>query len=234
MISSSIFNAQFICALPAKTHSVFREKTQHHLTAELKSMLADLKAETLNPPGQTVFLEPGFCVSLNAGRIELTWATKKEKNNFMFTIQKTQDIEHFENVCTSMASRNSSSIIYYKETDYNPYPGLSYYRLMITDREGHSKYSCLMPVVNTTEKKVKYSPGSAASNDNTKHAAEANEFTLILLRDKKGQEYYSKFAVVECMGKLEAFDIERKVSPGKYEIVSSSNDKLYGKSITIK
>jgi len=164
--------------------------------------------------------EPGFNAIKNDNGIDLTWTTVEETGVGVFTLQRTKDSIHFETISIIKSAAHSASVINYKETDYVPYRGTSWYRLLLSDNSGKNKYSALVQVTENVATRV------ILSNEN-------NE-ALLVLRDKEGTEYYSKFVVTEDKGKLIATDMEKKISPGKYKVIAASNNKLFGKKIIVQ
>lgn len=67
-----------------------------------------------------------------------------------------------------------------------------------------------------------------------KYAEELPEEILLILKDRQGNEYYSKFILEEKKGRLSATDPEKKILPGKYKIIGTSFNKVYGKKIIVK
>jgi hypothetical protein len=82
-----------------------------------------------------------FEASKKNATVELTWTTSSETNNDFFTVEKTTDFNYFETVGIKKGAGNSNQSITYDMTDYNPYSGISYYRLKQTDFDGNSVYS---------------------------------------------------------------------------------------------
>jgi hypothetical protein len=66
----------------------------------------------------------------------LKWTTATENNNDHFTIERTEDGQHFINVATIKGAGNSSSPHNYSVVDDNPASGNSYYRISQTDFDG--------------------------------------------------------------------------------------------------
>ena len=234
IISSAALIIQMMFAFLTKRNAVILSPYHHKFNPVLQSnvFLNIWEINNVKQPQQIAFSETGFCAFIHEKRVELIWTTLSEKNNDLFMVERTRDGQNFEKVCSLTAAGNSSSIINYKETDYNPYPGLSYYRLVITDREGTSEYSDLI-WVNNVEKQARRSTIPIVSNDCAKYQ-EDNEATLLILRDRKGYECFSKFIVSEYQGTILAFDVENRVCSGKYEVIASSDNELYGKRIIVK
>ena len=72
-------------------------------------------------------------------QVELSWVTQSEVNNDFFTLQRSKDAINFETFAIVQGAGNSSSRLTYQTTDFTPFEGLSYYRLVQTDFDGTSK-----------------------------------------------------------------------------------------------
>ena len=79
-------------------------------------------------------------------RVELNWQTHSETNNAYFTIERSQDAIHWEEVTTVDGAGTSTILLSYYTTDPNPYVGNSYYRLKQTDYDGQYTYSDIKSV----------------------------------------------------------------------------------------
>jgi hypothetical protein len=73
--------------------------------------------------------------------VELLWSTASEINNDYFTIERSADGVHFEDLFTRDGAGNSNQVLHYSALDKNPLPGISYYRLRQTDFDGTSSWS---------------------------------------------------------------------------------------------
>lgn len=71
----------------------------------------------------------------------IEWITLTETDNDHFTVEKSQDALHWEELAVLDGVGNSSVKHSYNTIDYEPYLGVSYYRLKQTDYDGHSSYS---------------------------------------------------------------------------------------------
>jgi Secretion system C-terminal sorting domain len=80
------------------------------------------------------------------GEVKLEWSTASEFDNAFFTIQRSKDIQGWENIQKIRSSGNSSVTEYYAAYDIAPYSGTSYYRLMQTDIDGRETYSPIISV----------------------------------------------------------------------------------------
>ena len=79
-------------------------------------------------------------------RVQLRWETTMERNNNFFTIERSADAIHFEEVARMEAIGNSNSSSKYKWTDEAAMAGTSYYRLKQTDFDLTSSYSRMIAV----------------------------------------------------------------------------------------
>ncbi|MCF8296097.1 MAG: choice-of-anchor D domain-containing protein [Saprospiraceae bacterium] len=75
------------------------------------------------------------------GEVMLNWTTASETNNDFFTIEKSYDLNSWDNFSNIKGAGNSSTENNYSLIDNNPYDGLSYYRLKQTDFDGVFSYS---------------------------------------------------------------------------------------------
>jgi hypothetical protein len=73
--------------------------------------------------------------------IELSWETTSEINNDYFTIEKSLDGQEWTELMIVTGAGNSNNTKYYNSIDYNPYMGISFYRLKQTDFNGKFTYS---------------------------------------------------------------------------------------------
>ncbi len=70
----------------------------------------------------------------------IKWTTASEHNNDYFIVERTQDFISTEEVGRVSGAGNSNSLLDYKEYDYSPLKGISYYRLVQFDFNGAKKY----------------------------------------------------------------------------------------------
>ncbi len=172
----------------------------------------------------------------NDNKVDISWSTASEQNNDHFTVQRSKDAITFEDVTTIKGATNSSSIINYNETDYNPYNGLSYYRLKQTDLNGSVKYFNMVPVNYGFEqsKGINIFPNPSSGNININLSGLENQEAVIVVRDITGKEYFSKVLLSVTDNQVYAADLEGRLIPGTYIVIASSNNKVYSQKIIIK
>lgn len=79
-----------------------------------------------------------FDVRCNDSFTEIQWVTENEENNDHFTIEKSNDLQHWELVTTYPGSLSSTGRLEYSVMDDDPQPGIFYYRLSQTDVGGNT------------------------------------------------------------------------------------------------
>jgi hypothetical protein len=115
------------------------------------------------------------------------------------------------------------------ETDFTPLAGLSYYRITATSAEGTTLYSNIVPVKFSAE-------GNAASPlpaNATGQNVPKEKSVLIIVRNKDGNEFYSKVEVENAGDPLQCKDPEPFLEQGTYTIVGCSEQELYSKQIIV-
>ncbi|MBI3521079.1 MAG: hypothetical protein HY062_17195 [Bacteroidetes bacterium] len=164
-------------------------------------------------------------------KVELTWSSNTENNNNFFTVEKSKDALTFEQVTTIKGFGNNSNIISYFDVDYTPYEGISYYRLKQTDAQGKVLSSRLVSINN------KNSNGTLAMNPSAVYETPAtlmgseNKEVLVVLRNDKGIESYSKVILDQQNNVL---DTNTRLDNGTYTVVASSDNKLYSQKVVVK
>ncbi len=178
-----------------------------------------------------------FDAHLNGDQVDLKWVTASETNNQYFTVQKTKDGRNFVDVLTVPGALNSSSLIEYFDIDYEPFIGVSYYRLKQTDVNGDTTVSNLVP--------VDYNPGneggmnifpnpSDGSNINVSLSGLEGKEVLVALRSLSGAEVWTKIVVVKSGQEVHAMDPQHQLVPGVYLVTASGSNLLYSKKLVIQ
>lgn len=143
-----------------------------------------------------------FIAEKNDKTVLVSWTTATETNNDYFVIEKTTDFVHFSEVTQIDAAGNSNMLINYSITDYQPFSGVSYYRLQQTDFSGQTEYSEFAAVnfdpTNQTSVMVYPIPATAGELN-----IRLNNFNdgpvLIEITDMQGRCKYSKMFEVNSL-----------------------------------
>ncbi len=96
--------------------------------------------------------------------VKLKWSTASEFNNDYFTVQRSQDVEKWQDVIEISAAGNSNERIDYETTDGLPFSGISYYRLKQTDFDGKYSYSYVRRVEINPVFQLKVYPNPSSGN----------------------------------------------------------------------
>lgn len=179
-----------------------------------------------------------FEAHINNDNVQLNWSTATEINNDFFTIEKSNDGKNWEVVSTVDGAGNSSQLVEYFDTDYNPFDGTSYYRLKQTDFNGRFSYSNVVPVNLTTKDDVYLSLfPSPIFNGQTLNIQLNNTSaptTLVVLRDVKGREFYSEIILHKDYKDLITIPVTNEIPAGMYLITATSNNHFYSKRLIVQ
>jgi hypothetical protein len=128
-----------------------------------------------------------FKTELLGGVVEVRWATAVELNNDYFTIERSFNGREWTSIGEVEGAGDSHIRSDYRFVDYNPVPGISYYRLRQTDFDGKFE------VFNASA--VHYEPGNLFKvfpnpvSDKLNLTTSSNlDHAVISLRNMNGQE----------------------------------------------
>ena len=77
----------------------------------------------------------------HSDHVLVEWATASERDNELFTVERSPDGVNFSAIGSLPGAGDSQSTLHYSLSDRQPLPGLSYYRLRQTDDDGTSTLS---------------------------------------------------------------------------------------------
>lgn len=166
-------------------------------------------------------------------KVELTWSSDTENNNNFFVIEKSKDAMNFEPLTSIKGFGNSSNIMSYFDVDYTPYEGISFYRLTQIDKKGNVLSSRLVSINNKISE-TNLSMNQTALYDNPAALlGNENKEVLVVLRNEKGEESYSKVVIDETYHVLSS-DKSSKLDNGIYTVVACSDNRLYSQKLVVK
>lgn len=150
--------------------------------------------------------------------IEVLWETATEINNDFFTIEKSKDGFHFNEIAKLEGAGNSSQEIEYSFVDEAPYEGINYYRLKQTDFDGKFEYFEI--------KGVKYEGRNQKESLETSLSVSPNPFTSHFnLAFHSSTEGQAQLYIIDMNGK-QVFSDQIQTSPGSNVYMFSEGDKL--------
>lgn len=166
-------------------------------------------------------------------KVELTWSSDTENNNNFFVIEKSKDAMNFEALLTIKGFGNYSNIMSYFDVDYTPFEGISYYRLTQIDQQGKILSSRLVSINNKISTSNLAMNQSAIYDNPAALMGSENKEVLVVLRNEKGEESYSKVVIDEEFHVLSS-DASSKLDNGTYTVVASSDNRLYSQKLVVK
>jgi len=194
-----------------------------------------LTSETTPLPIDLVY----FNALTTENTVQLVWVTASEINNDYFTIERSVDTQHWEDIITINGAGNSNQIIEYTEIDLNPLNGISYYRLKQTDFDGKYKYFNTVPINfeknNLTGFNIYPNPISYGEILNiVVYDFKPSSEIIVIITDLLGKEFYSKSNIQIKNNKLITIPINLSIPKGIYFIVATSENKIHSKKLIIK
>ena len=126
----------------------------------LINAVVDIGATEFNGPLPVTFLRP-FAASLEENRVYLSWHTAVEINNDRFVVERSQDLERWDNLL-SVPGRGKSFL--YEEYDLHPLEGKSYYRLRQMDLDGTESFSGIHAIHKEPSLEIYPNPASKFVN----------------------------------------------------------------------
>jgi len=162
-----------------------------------------------------------FTVFQSGNKVDIKWKTSIETGGPFFTIEKSKDGKEYTKIVDLPATEDATVYSDYFETDYQPYAGVSYYRIKQTDAEGNFRYSQVV-VLKIEEEEQLSSVDLSSKNE-----------TLVILRDTNGNDFYSKAILTPENRKVYSASLS-SIPAGTYNIVGSSNEELYTGTLIVK
>jgi hypothetical protein len=166
--------------------------------------------------------------------VDVNWSTAVEMNTDYFIVQHSKDGVVFEDVAKVQAAGNSSTLKKYSSIDSDPYDGVSYYRLKQFDLDGKFAFSNIVAVNMSSENEFSVFPNPAKGPFNVGISGAKGDRIHVVVRDILGKELYSEVIVLSSDSQVITIDLSGKLSSGVYEVIASSNHKIYQKKIVIR
>ncbi len=193
------------------------------------------------PPGVSTFCEESsvtlpielgsFIAKIKDNSVEINWITLSEINNDYFNIEKSTDGLNYETIASVKGSGNTTDLVEYSFTDYNPVFGRSYYRLKQTDFDGQSETFAPIAVEFSSLNSGKLSftnPVRPGDQVTIFTSAGDEELLTVSVFNMVGAEIVSK----EFSGSQYQFTIDNSVKAGVYFVkVTSINAEKTGRLV---
>jgi hypothetical protein len=184
------------------------------------------KSSFLNPLPVKLLSFKGF---LNENKVDLIWKTATEINNDYFTLQKSKDGITFEDVMIIKGAGNSAVVQTYTATDYEPYKGITYFRLKQTDYDEKFEYSTIIAVhVDIDDYNISVFPNPAVNIINITWPA-SEEVVQVRLTDSQNKTVYEASET----GYNSVLDVST-MPEGIYVLAIQTGNKYQVKKIIVK
>lgn len=167
-------------------------------------------------------------------KVYVTWTISSAASFDYFTIEKSKDGKNFEIALMIKSSGNIAELIDYCDVDFAPFNGISYYRLKQTDYYGQVVYSPIISVNYSLSKNGTIIPDKAISFDDKDLLEIEKKDVLVVLRDNKGDEFFTKVNFNSDKDVLYALDPKNKLQKGSYLVIASSFNPLCNQKLVVK
>lgn len=159
--------------------------------------------------------------------VKLNWQTASEINNDFFTIERSSNGNNWQEVNKIKGAGNSSSRLRYSEIDYNPYNGLSFYRLKQTDFDGQFEYSKIISthIKNNEKSQVKIYPNP--SNNQIILEGSPSELEEIEIYNSLGQNMTLLTNPISTSGSQSVIDMSNLNTGFYYLKTKTTTNKFY-------
>lgn len=174
-------------------------------------------------------------------KVDLKWIIKTEDANSFFIVERSKDNVLFEEVVRVESVAKGQSYMEYFDSDYSPLEGVSYYRLKQIDSKKEellnnvvsiSYYKPIQPI--HPEIAITENPHTATTDFSVLLKGFEGKEVLVVLHNKKGDEFFSKVYLSGTDHHLVAVDPKKRLPKGEYVITASVNNHVYSKSIVVK
>ncbi|MBK7888493.1 MAG: T9SS type A sorting domain-containing protein [Bacteroidetes bacterium] len=151
----------------------------------------------------------------------ITWSTGSEQNSDYFVVERSTDAGNYKLVQKVNAAGNSTSIRNYEIVDPQPFPGISYYRLVQVDRDGTKEVFAPKPFQlgnknATALKQLTASPNPFRSDLNLNfESTVAGTLPMIISNQNGKQLYTSNISAQEGFNTI-SLPLAGQLSPGTY------------------
>lgn len=168
--------------------------------------------------------------------VYVNWSTASEQNSDYFIVQRSKDGIVFNEAGRVTAAGNSTTVKNYFLSDYEPYSGVSYYRLKQVDNDGKFKISSVVAVRFNDPGEISVYPNPTTGPFNVCLSGyPEGKQVLVVVRDLLGKEFYSKVCITSSSDKeIMAVDPSGMLASGVYVVVASTDNNVYEKKIVIK
>ncbi|MFI5204240.1 MAG: hypothetical protein ACHQF2_07065 [Flavobacteriales bacterium] len=177
-----------------------------------------------------------FQVVLNGEQAQISWNTRSLDKTRGFLLEKSTNGNQFESLVFIAAESGVSGKVEYLETDTSVAKGINYYRIRQVYFNGYEALTNAVVVKRrvpeTGEDEIVDEFGNYIIK--VDFSGFENEETLVILRDQKGYEYFTKLYIVQTDAIEKGVRIEPALPAGEYLVTGSSNDQFLAHKLAIE
>ena len=166
-----------------------------------------------------------YDVRLNNNKVDINWSTSTEINNKYFTVEKSGNGRDFSSIGNVNGAGNSTSTIHYFFVDYDPFIGVSYYRLSQTDFNDQKDYLRIKQVINNRGKDFEVKAISAGSGLLLLQINSSNQGVYqVRIYDIHGRE--RKNEMISCVSGTCKKEFRLETGVYVYEVINNNGHKI--------
>jgi len=161
--------------------------------------------------------------------VDVYWQTVSERNNDYFTVERSSDGEHWQQVLIEKGAGNSDEVLNYLEYDYSPLAGVSYYRLKQTNFDGAFTYSNMVSISNFNDDVVNVNPNPNNGNFKIQGNLKNADLSILNMLGKVVYQYH-----ITDLSKDGGHNIDlTHLSNGMYMLQINTEDKTISEKINV-
>jgi hypothetical protein len=168
-----------------------------------------------------------FTAIQNESEIDLKWSTASEINNNYFTVERSSDSKHFEEIAQVKGAGTGTEELNYSVIDYTPLPGVSYYRLSQTDFNGKTEKLKVISVRNKENDGLfTIAPNPTDGSININYTCETGTAGVLKLYDNNAVLLLSQTVICNAGDNKAQLDLN-EIPSGIYFITFTTNISFY-------
>jgi hypothetical protein len=200
-----------------------------------------------NAAGATAFINSNSCssplpvslvsftASVNKDKVLLDWTTASEINNNYFIVEKSADGNSFTEMDKIKGAGNSATTRHYHLTDYNPDPGISYYRLKQTDYDGAITYSKWVDVNVQLKYDISVGPNPIKGRAIKINLPEKPTTSCrVYINDLTGKKVYDRIVPSELFDNTIVISDAHIAATGLYYLIVELDQSSYSKKMNVE
>jgi len=153
-------------------------------------------------------------------KVWLYWSTASETNNSYFIVERTTDLQYWNDIIEVEGAGFSTELLEYEVVDDFPEEGISYYRLRQVDFDGEFSYSQIRKVEFKANQSVGLFAYPNPAKDIITIVGDINVFSVYNIM---GQRIAGKISVISQDNKVTKLNVSN-LSSGVYVLKTNSGD----------